>query len=654
MTEINYEGLDCQGDQTGWSDEQVRKCRAAEENHEPHKCHEGSSDTWSQEKFEFCCVIKGIGCPQEDPLGTVRLRRHTRNRNDWEDDASQDTLDGSSPDKPRPQEGEEALHFDCAHEDKGDWHTTKRMWCCEKWGLGCEELGNFNCNSGFWNWRKGWSVQKKEYCCKHEKKGCDDRLYDCSEDTDRLSVDAVKWCCDKHKYSKACPFDCQQGLKEWKTGFSDDKKSWCCKHERLACNKPSDTDMHRKHIIHKTGPHSISTVKSHGHAFAGHFLNPGVKPGVSACHNRVDRPQGLVEWCCREMKLCHLKVKFDCKVGLHNWIRWSVPKREHCCGQEVRCVHTTHGAIAHLTVHRAAATHSVRRSRTTNVVHHGSAGHPQVHPIHHEFLKTHHHHHQVDHPEAWYNNGNIVNLHIGQSPHAGTKCVTPSDPVSCPVNSGNVGRGDDYPDQFRVYRKGGQVCADRTDFKELWGLDLVLKCIKLDDARFEKVHIGSSLDSSSKCVAQTSPVSCDDEASQAGRTDPHPDTFHVYHSGSQICVKRTDADSHWGVDLVLYCRKGAWSSPYWGARMRALEDDFDADVSAEPSRREMGARNVILALSAGLAALGGIAYKMYRQSSRQWSLLEIAEERIDCLLNGRTPWIARPAGDEEGAELILA
>eukprot|EP00913_Durusdinium_trenchii_P032392 g30329.t1 len=139
VTEINYEGLDCQGDQTGWSDEQ--------------------------------------------------------------DDASQDTLDGSSPDKPRPQEGEEALHFDCAHEDKGDWHTTKRMWCCEKWGLGCEELGNFNCNSGFWNWRKGWSVQKmalslsivvqhckgfhmsiQEYCCKHEKKGCDDRLYDCSEE----------------------------------------------------------------------------------------------------------------------------------------------------------------------------------------------------------------------------------------------------------------------------------------------------------------------------------------------------------------------------------------------------------------------------------------------------------------------------------------
>lgn len=25
-------------------------------------------------------------------------------------------------------EGEEALHFDCAHEDKGDWHTTKSSW----------------------------------------------------------------------------------------------------------------------------------------------------------------------------------------------------------------------------------------------------------------------------------------------------------------------------------------------------------------------------------------------------------------------------------------------------------------------------------------------------------------------------------------------
>lgn len=50
------------------------------------------------------------------------------------------------------------------------------------------------CSIRFWNWRKGWSVQKKalslsivvqhckgfhmsiqEYCCKHEKKGCDDR-----------------------------------------------------------------------------------------------------------------------------------------------------------------------------------------------------------------------------------------------------------------------------------------------------------------------------------------------------------------------------------------------------------------------------------------------------------------------------------------------
>ena len=28
--------------------------------------------------------------------------------------------------------------------------------------------------------------------------------------------------------------------------------------------------------------------------------------------------------------------------------------------------------------------------------------------------------------------------------------------------------------RFRVYRKGGQVCADREDYKHLWGLDLVL------------------------------------------------------------------------------------------------------------------------------------------------------------------------------------
>lgn len=142
---------------------------------------------------------------------------------------------------------------------------------------------------------------------------------------------------------------------------------------------------------------------------------------------------------------------------------------------------------------------------------------------------------------------------------------------------------------------------------------------------------------------------------------PHPDTFHVYHAGNKICVQRTDADSHWGVDLVLYCRQGSWSSPDWRAsRMRTLKGAFyDSDVptTSWTDRRPLlitGA--LVLILLVTLAMLMG---KAYRQQYRHWTLLEATEERLDCLLHGRKPWLARPAGDLDTmdareAEMVMA
>eukprot|EP00930_Biecheleria_cincta_P047923 TRINITY_DN3331_c0_g2_i1.p1 TRINITY_DN3331_c0_g2~~TRINITY_DN3331_c0_g2_i1.p1 ORF type:complete len:503 (-),score=94.07 TRINITY_DN3331_c0_g2_i1:72-1502(-) len=33
----------------------------------------------------------------------------------------------------------------------------------------------FDCNAGFWNWHRGWSYAKKEYCCRTSGKGCQQR-----------------------------------------------------------------------------------------------------------------------------------------------------------------------------------------------------------------------------------------------------------------------------------------------------------------------------------------------------------------------------------------------------------------------------------------------------------------------------------------------
>mmetsp|Transcript_83114 Transcript_83114/g.173990 ORF Transcript_83114/g.173990 Transcript_83114/m.173990 type:complete len:208 (-) Transcript_83114:233-856(-) len=32
-----------------------------------------------------------------------------------------------------------------------------------------------NCNEGLTNWKRGWSVEKKDWCCLHERKGCPDQ-----------------------------------------------------------------------------------------------------------------------------------------------------------------------------------------------------------------------------------------------------------------------------------------------------------------------------------------------------------------------------------------------------------------------------------------------------------------------------------------------
>lgn len=30
----------------------------------------------------------------------------------------------------------------------------------------------FDCDAGYWNWKKGWSNVKKQWCCSHHNKGC--------------------------------------------------------------------------------------------------------------------------------------------------------------------------------------------------------------------------------------------------------------------------------------------------------------------------------------------------------------------------------------------------------------------------------------------------------------------------------------------------
>lgn len=629
--------FDCSdGEESSWSVAKTRWCSTHSTG--PHECDRKKSDEWDHRERDFCCIVKGIGCPKEKvtPLENGHQIFGNAGRNSWENAASLDIIDTPST-KPAPGVVHHELHFDCLAKDREDWSETQKRWCCSKWGLYCEELGAFNCSSGFWNWRKGWSSHKKDYCCKKEGKGCEDKTYDCTQESTASNKEAREWCCDNHLYSKACPFDCHAGLDKWVVGFAPAKKSWCCKYEKLACGPP--THHHVGHLAGGLFSHGVrhSTLerplkKPHFrsqkpmHAQIGHASER--KYTFADCQNKNDRPRDVVSWCCSNLGLCYLKISFNCKAGLHSWHTWSDQKQAMCCGKKVTCP--------------ADGSHRQGASRF-------GAGGMHGHMEHFSEQSGSH--------TVWFHDRDVENVHIGASPESGTKCVTPSKPVSCPIDAGNR-REDNFPDRFKVYRKGGQLCVERLDYKHLWGLDLVLKCIKADSHRFQQVYIGSS-PTSRMCVPQTSPVTCEDDAAQAGRTDPHPDTFQVYHSRGQICAKRTDAHSHWGVNLVLYCRKGGWDSGFWSTSGgRVLEDSFSQDV------KDPGARSPVehpswpmLAILPGFAAvlLGALFYSAPCRRNPSDALLLQAdpEDANSNERKARTPWLSVPPGDE-GDELEVA
>jgi len=189
----------------------------------------------------------------------------------------------------------------------------------------------------------------------------------------------------------------------------------------------------------------------------------------------------------------------------------------------------------------------------------------------------------------------LVAIPIGSSLSSSKKCVRDPGHVTCDNQASVKGRHDKYPDKFEISHEKGKICATRVDYDKPWGLDLVLHCLpakgKIADIVSDhdfvyevhdlhgggksveealkalaggagsaggsvgrmQIEIGSSPDSSTKCVPSPGGVTCDDEASQIARDGKWPDTFHVYHHGDQICAHRTDYDKPWGLHLVLHC-----------------------------------------------------------------------------------------------------
>merc|ERR1712242_471207 len=125
------------------------------------------------------------------------------------------------------------------------WKADKKSWCCRIHHVGCPQpvapvpmpmpapimpapivprppADPYNCADGFANWVVGWSVGKKEWCCRVHGKGCPGQAAGCAP------------------VATSAPYDCNAGFANWMAGWSAPKKDWCCKnagkvaHQQLA------------------------------------------------------------------------------------------------------------------------------------------------------------------------------------------------------------------------------------------------------------------------------------------------------------------------------------------------------------------------------------------------------------------------------------
>merc|ERR1719188_2745208 len=80
----------------------------------------------------------------------------------------------------------------CAVGDQATWDGYKKGYCCRVHHVGCPStmpittfrpiiptfppthgpVDPYNCADGWSNWQAGWSVGKKEWCCRVHGKGC--------------------------------------------------------------------------------------------------------------------------------------------------------------------------------------------------------------------------------------------------------------------------------------------------------------------------------------------------------------------------------------------------------------------------------------------------------------------------------------------------
>jgi len=110
------------------------------------------------------------------------------------------------------------------------WSLDKKTWCCAEKQLGCIPSHPYDCEVGYENWQDEWSFGQKVWCCEKQGRGCPSKPapwvpVQSSAPTSPPSTPPAP----------VEPYVCEDGLSMAETGWSADKKRWCCANKHLGC-----------------------------------------------------------------------------------------------------------------------------------------------------------------------------------------------------------------------------------------------------------------------------------------------------------------------------------------------------------------------------------------------------------------------------------
>jgi len=82
----------------------------------------------------------------------------------------------------------------------------------------------YDCDAGFNNWRRGWSLTKKEWCCNMVQRGC-------AEDETTKPQTTTPPPMTTHELA----FDCNSDFDNWAIAWSVEQQDYCCRTARRGC-----------------------------------------------------------------------------------------------------------------------------------------------------------------------------------------------------------------------------------------------------------------------------------------------------------------------------------------------------------------------------------------------------------------------------------